>query len=227
MNLVKTTEESLEKKCLNNQAQHWENTFSTRPMMFGNSPSIAAIKAAVTYKNAGLTNILELGAGQGRDTIFFAQNGFHVQALDYCQSGVDSIIKQANILGLDQRISVKIHDVRKSLPFKNDSVDGCFSHMLYCMAFTTKELVYLSNELNRVLIHGGINIYTVRHTGDADYGTGIHRGEDLYESGGFIVHFFSTEKIKQLSTGFEIMDINNFEEGVLPRKLFRVTLKKK
>ena len=227
MNFDKTKEENLEQKFLNNQVQHWEKTFSARPKMFGDSPSIAVVKAAETYKNAGLTSILELGAGQGRDTIFFAQNGFHVQALDYSQSGVESIIKQTQILGLDQRIAVNIHDVRKPLPFKNESFDGCFSHMLYCMALTKKELVYLSNELNRVLIHGGINIYTVRHTGDSDYGTGIHRGEELYESGGFIVHFFSKEKIKQLSTGFEIMNINDFEEGALPRKLFLVTLKKK
>ena len=98
--------------------------------------------------------------------------------------------------------------------------------MLYCMAFTTKELKSLSNEIHRVLKPGGINIYTVRHTGDADYKTGVHRGEDLYETGGFIVHFFSKEKINKLSTGFKILNIENFEEGNFPRKLSHVTLKK-
>ena len=43
----------------------------------------------------------------------------------------------------------------------------------------------------------------------------------------FIVHFFSKDKINQLSKGFEILDIEKFEEGEFPRKLFRVTLKKK
>ena len=55
---------------------------------------------------------------------------------------------------------------------------------------------------------------------------GIHRGEDLYENDGFIVHFFSKEKVKQLSNGFDIVNIKNFEEGEFARKLFRVTLKK-
>lgn len=227
MNLDKATETNLNKEYLNKQAQHWENTFSSKPEMFGDSPSVAATKAAETFKRAGLTNILELGGGQGRDSLFFVQSGFQVQVLDYCQSGVDSIIKKAKTLGPAQRITAKFHDVRKPFPFKDESFDGCFSHMLFCMAFTTKELACLSNELHRVLKPGGVNIYTVRHTGDADYKTGIHRGEDLYETGGFIVHFFSTEKIKQLSTGFKIMNIDNFEEGTLPRKLFRVTLKKK
>jgi len=94
------------------------------------------------------------------------------------------------------------------------------------MALTTKELQFLSDEILRVLKNGGVNIYTTRHTGDGDYKNGIHRGEDLYENDGFIVHFFSKEKVQQLSNGFDIVNIENFEEGEFPRKLFRVTLKK-
>ena len=94
------------------------------------------------------------------------------------------------------------------------------------MALTVKELQFLSDEIRRVLRNSGINIYTARHTGDGDYKNGIHRGEDLYESDGFIVHFFSKEKVKQLSNGFDIVNIENFEEGEFPKKLFHVILKK-
>jgi hypothetical protein len=68
--------------------------------------------------------------------------------------------------------------------------------------------------------------FIARITSDDDYGTGVHRGEDLYEVGGFIVHFFSEEKVKHLAKGFNMVEINEFEEGGLPRKLFQVTLKK-
>ena len=206
--------------------QHWENTFITRPETFGVTPSAAAIKAAETFNKKGITNILELGAGQGRDALFFAQKGFYIQVLDYSQTGIDKIIKKANTLGVDKLITGKIHDVRNPFPFTNEKFGGCFSHMLYCMALTTKELQFLSDEILRVLKNGGVNIYTVRHTGDGDYKNGIHRGEDLYENDGFIVHFFSKEKVKLLSNGFDIVNIENFEEGKFPRKLFHVTLKK-
>lgn len=114
------------------------------------------------------------------------------------------------------------------LPFDDASFDACYSHMLYCMALGTPELERLSLEVCRVLKPGGLNVYTVRHTGDPQYGTGIARGEDMYEiSGGFIVHFFSRGKVEHLARGFEILSIDEFEEGTLPRKLFRVTLRKK
>jgi len=194
--------------------------------MFGIPPSVAALQAVKVFRKEGIKNILELGSGQGRDTLFFAQAGFHIQALDYSHVGIESINKKANLLGLSKFITAKNFDVRKKLPFNDGIFDGCFSHMLYCMAFSTKELEFLSNELLRILKPGGINIFTVRHTGDADYGIGVHKGEDIYETNGFIVHFFSKEKIKQLSNGFEIVNIENFEEGAFPRKLSRVTLKK-
>lgn len=99
--------------------------------------------------------------------------------------------------------------------------------MLYCMALTTIELEHLSQEVWRVLKPGGLNVYTVRDTGDAHYGRGIHRSEDMYEVGGFIVHFFTREKIDRLATGYEVIAIDAFEEGGLPRKLLRVTLRRR
>ena len=56
---------TLDKKILNKQAQYWENHYITNPETFGASPSAAAIKAAETFNKEGITNILELGAGQG------------------------------------------------------------------------------------------------------------------------------------------------------------------
>jgi hypothetical protein len=42
-----------------------------------------------------------------------------------------------------------------------------------------------------------------------------------------VIQFFDREKVNHLSKGFEIVSIDEFEEGGLPRRLFRVTLRKK
>ena len=192
--------------------------------MFGHEPSIAAVKSVNFFKDK---KIIELGAGLGRDTIFFAQNSVYVEALDYSQKAIEIINTKSKKLNLTQFIKTKFFDIRKKLPFDNNSIDGCFSHMLYCMALSNYDLENLNKEILRILKPGGINIYTVRHTDDGDYKNGTHIGEDLYENDGFIVHFFSKDKINKLSKGFEILDIEKFEEGKFPRKLFKVTLKKK
>ena len=217
----------MDQKKLDQQSQHWETSFLNKPEMFGLEPSIAAIKALGSFQKKNIKNIVELGAGLGRDTVFFAKNSIGVEALDYSKASIESINAKSKKLNLSKFIKPKIFDVRKKLPFNDSSIQGCFSHMLYCMALSTFDLINLNKEVCRILKPDGINIYTVRHADDGDYKNGIHRGEDLYENDGFIVHFFSKDKINQLSEGFEILDIEKFEEGKFPRKLFRVTMKKK
>ena len=194
--------------------------------MFGLEPSIPAKKSLKLFQNQNISKIIELGAGLGRDTIYFAKNSIHVVALDYSQSGIEAINQKAKKNSLSNFITTNFFDVRKKLPFEDNSVEACYSHMLYCMALTTSELENLNNEIYRVLKPNGINIYTVRHTKDGDYKNGIHRGEDLYEKDGFIVHFFSEKKVKSLLKGFKNISIDLFEEGSFPRKLFLVCNKK-
>jgi len=217
----------LDKKVLDQQSQYWEKNFLSKPEMFGLEPSEAAINTLKIFKEQNIGKIVELGAGLGRDSIFFAKNSIHVSALDYSFAAIKTINKKASENKLSNFISTKIFDVRKKLPFKDNSIEACFSHMLYCMALSTAELKYLNNEICRILKPEGFNIYTVRHTGDGDYKNGTHIGENLYENDGFIVHFFSEEKVRNIADGFNIVNIENFDEGTFPRKLFRVILKKK
>ena len=217
----------MDKKILDQQSQYWESNFLGKPEMFGLEPSEAAINTLKNFKEKNINKIVEFGAGLGRDTLFFAKNSINVEALDYSPAAIKIINKKVLENKLSNLISTKIFDVRKKLPFEDSSVEACFSHMLYCMALSTIELKYLNSEIWRILKPGGINVYTARHTDDGDYKNGIHIGEDLYENNGFIVHFFSEEKVRQIADGFNIINIEKFEEGTFPRKLFRVILKKK
>ena len=65
-----------------------------------------------------------------------------------------------------------------------------------------------------------LNIYTVRHTGDPHYQKGIHRGGDMYEVGGFIVHFFSREKVEKLAKGFAVVELQELQRAVFPGGFF-------
>ena len=65
---------SLDQKKLDQQSQHWEKNFSNKPEMFGLEPSHSAQKALKLFQEKNIKTIVEIGAGLGRDTIFFAKN---------------------------------------------------------------------------------------------------------------------------------------------------------
>lgn len=211
---------------LADQRRHWSDVLDGRADRFGTAASAPAERAAELFAQAGARDVLELGAGQGRDSLFFARRGFNVQALDFADSGVQAIRAKAREARLEDFLCASSHDCREPLLFAADSFDACFSHMLFCMALTTAQLVALSAEVLRVLRPGGIHVYTVRSTADPDCGAGVACGDGLYESNGFIVHFFNRELVERLAQGFELVEVAEFEEGDLPRRLFRVTLSK-
>ena len=193
--------------------------------MFGLEASEPAKKSLKIFQENSSKLIVELGAGLGRDSIFFAKNKISVNSLDYSKIGINIINKKILDNNL-QNITAKVFDIRKKLPFQDNSIDACFSHMLYCMALTSAELSYLNNEILRILKPNGFNIYTVRNEYDGDYKNGIPRGEDMFEIDGFIVHFFTKEKVYSLMDGFKNILLENFEEGSFPRKLYFVVNKK-
>ena len=49
----------------------------------------------------------------------------------------------------------------------------------------------------------------------------------MYEVGGFIVYCFDRARVRQLAAGYGGLEIHEFEEEPFPRRLFRVTLRKR
>jgi len=66
----------LDQKKLDQQSQHWEASFSSKPEMFGLEPSKAALNSLKNFKEKNINRILELGAGLGRDTLFLQKIQF-------------------------------------------------------------------------------------------------------------------------------------------------------
>ncbi len=205
------------------QRRHWQDTYAAYPGMYGAEPSAPAVHAAGVFRAAGAERVLELGAGHGRDALYFAGEGFAVQATDFSSNGLEQLRDAARAQGLADRISTAVHDVRTPLPLPDDSVDAVFAHMLLCMALSTREIHALVDEVRRVLRPGGVFVYTARHTGDAHYGAGTAHGDDIYEHGGFAVHFFPRRLVDGLAEGWRLDEVHGFEEGELPRRLWRVT----
>jgi SAM-dependent methyltransferase len=205
------------------QREHWQATYREHPGMYGHAPSAPAAHAAEVFVSAGARSVLELGAGHGRDALHFARNGFTVHATDFSATALHQLAARADAEGLRERVTTRVHDARDPLPLADGSADAVFAHMLLCMALTTAQIKALVGEVRRVLTPGGAFVYTVRHTGDAHYQAGTAHGDDIYEQGGFAVHFFPRALVDTLAQNWELREVHPFEEGPLPRRLWRVT----
>lgn len=211
---------------LDAQRRHWEETYTDKPMMYGDQPSLPAKRANTSFREHGVRSILELGSGHGRDTLYFASQGFQVTALDYSRPGIEQITRHAALKGVSDSVVALQHDVRDALPFPDGTFDACYSHMLFNMALSTDELEALAREVWRTLRPGGLHVYTARSTNDPHFGVGAHRGENRYETGGYEVHFFDRQLVDRLAAGLDILEVSDFEEGPLPRRLLYVVERK-
>jgi SAM-dependent methyltransferase len=132
-------------------------------------------------------------------------------------------------LGLEYRLALRVTDARQGLPFPDESFDGCFSHMFFTMELTEKELGRIFGEVLRVLKPNGLNIYSVRNDHDPHFGKGTHVAEDMWQNPmGFVVHFFSTEKVKKFARDYELLWVKEFDDPSPPftKKLYEVAQKK-
>ena len=212
----------------NMMRQHWDGVFKVKPDRFGAAPSESAQLAARTFASLRVAHphVLDLGAGTGRDTMLFVQNEMDVVALDFSAVALAELRRKLKSSSISRPVHTVQHNVRELLPFPDATFDACYAHMLFCMDFTLTELAALFAEVKRILKPGGLLVYTARTTDDPDFGVGIHRGEQLFEDEGFIVHFFDRRMVESLAAGYRLVDLTEFEEGALPRRLFTVTLEK-
>lgn len=74
--------------------------------------------------------VLDLGAGQGRNTIPLAQKGYNVTAIEVTKQGCDSILAEAKAANLSSKVEVMQANVLDSLPVPKEHFSFAFmSHM--------------------------------------------------------------------------------------------------
>ena len=189
----------------------WNSAYNNNTSFLGETPSQFALSCYDKIKN--VKKILELGCGQGRDTLFFASKGIEIDALDYSPVGIEQLQKLASERNLSN-IHASVFDARIPLPFKDQEFDAVYSHMFFTMRFTWDELKAIVHEVNRVLKRNGFNFFSVRNRNDRVYGKGIKIDENIYEYKTFQVRFFSKEDVEKLAEGFKILGVKEVAEGL-------------
>lgn len=84
---------------IDGQRRHWRSTFEGNPTMYGTQPSAPGRYAVELFRAEGVRDVVELGAGQGRDTLAFLQAGMSVTAFDYADEGLAELRESAAAAG--------------------------------------------------------------------------------------------------------------------------------
>jgi cyclopropane fatty-acyl-phospholipid synthase-like methyltransferase len=205
------------------QQDRWQAAYEQNPRLHGPEPSEAARWTVRLFGAAGIDDVLELGAGHGRDALYLARQGFSVHATDFSESALDQLRRDAQSEGLDDRVTAALHDVRDPLPPADSTVNAVYANLLLNMAFTRAELRSLVAEIRRVLRPGGLFVYTVWSTEDDGYGTCEHLGDGLAGNDGFVGRYFDEALVHELADRWELGGIEPYSEGPEPRRLLRVT----
>ena len=86
----------------------WNKEYKKEKFYWGTKPEVG-LKEVLRYAPKGIA--LDIGAGEGRNSIFLAKNGFRVEAIDKNEEGLKKCKKLAQKYNL--RLKTKIADIRK------------------------------------------------------------------------------------------------------------------
>jgi len=131
MDTAATPPQPVDTAAIAGQREHWAATFEANPDMYGTDPSAPALAAAEAFAAAGYHNVLELGAGQGRDTLYLARQGLQVTALEIVPGTGRDNLRQGTRGRPSQHGDRGRHDMREPLPLSDDRMmrptPTCFS----------------------------------------------------------------------------------------------------
>lgn len=173
-----------------------------------NKPSIFAETAITYFPRTG--KVLDLGAGQGQDSRFFAEHGYDVVSTDLEASAL-ATNKEKTPEKLKQHITLQKVDLRDELPYESGEFDVVYAH-LSLHYFDNETTVRLFDEIRRVLRPGGVFAFFVNSIHDPEYNTGEKLEADYFQIDKTKKRYFSVEAARRLTKHFEVSLIDDHGE---------------
>jgi len=164
-------------------------------------PSIFAHWVINLFPHKG--NLLDLGAGQGQDSRFFAQRGYNVTMTDISDVALD-IAKQKLAKSIHSRITIRAHDLTTPLPFPDNAFEIVYSH-LALQYFDAKTTHMIFEEIYRILKPGGMAACLLNSIHDPDYHSGNEIEPGLIVINGIYKHYFSDATILPFINKFHVL----------------------
>lgn len=189
------------------------NNYKTKDWI--DKPSIFAETAINYFPAKG--RILDLGAGLGQDSFYFAEKGYHVTSTDLKEDALKERLATFPE-EIKQRITIQKTDLREELPFDDASFGVVYAH-LSLHYFDYETTVRLIGEIQRVLKPGGVFAFFTNSIHDPEYNTGKKLEDDYFQIDKTKKRYFSVESARAFTRYFDINLLDNLGETYKDRAI--------
>ncbi len=156
------------------------------------TPSLFAQQFVEELRETGGKTVLEIGCGNGRDSIFFARAGLQATAIDMAPGAVE--LARQNVANAGVAADIQVGNAN-TLTFSNGAFDGVFSLSVLHASDLTKS----TQEIARVLKTGGLFL--------------VHLYADVTLPSGEITEYISVDAfLGLLKISFEVLDFYSEQE---------------
>jgi SAM-dependent methyltransferase len=183
---------------------YWDRRFSREGRIWGDMPSRTAEYALTRFRERGIRSILVPGAGYGRNTKLFSDNGFEVVGIEI--SGVACRIARR----FDARSTI-LHSSVLHMEFsKQFDAVYCFNVLHLFLEWERKTLIRSSLQH---LKDAGCIFFTVLSEKDESFGRGKAVEPNTFESKpGRPAHYFTRSDLIEHFSDAELLETGIFEE---------------
>lgn len=103
---------------MNEVIKNYNKLYAENDVTFGEGKSDSVVQDILKYKQSG--TVLEIGAGEGRHSLFLAGKGFDVEALDSSDAGIAKLQEAAKKNGL--KVETHVGDASSFQPEKKHDI---------------------------------------------------------------------------------------------------------
>lgn len=186
-----------------------------------NSPD-AILKLVPILKKHGVEKVIDVGCGNGRNSLLLAKEGFNVVAFDYSAEALKTVRDRAK----DEKLEV--HTLLGTVKDMQMIPDGMFDAVISCHVvdlYKMHDIKKVVNELKRILKSEGIAMIVVfsddskmfrDRTSNVNHGVEIEKKTVVYNQfeawHNLMYHFFSKKEMKELFKDFKILSLEKMRQ---------------
>ena len=176
----------------------WNARYAIADYLFGETPNEFLVRAAPWIRPRG--SVLCVADGEGRNSVWLAEQGFVVTAFDFAPNAVDKACGLAarRKVSVDHRLSDLEH-----WDFEPERYDAIVAIFIQFLPPETRDAMF--DRMQSAVVAGGVFVLEGYRPEQVDYATGGPRRRD---------HMYTREWIEARFVGWEILSLDLYDAEI-------------